>query len=98
MKAIVDEAHRSKIKVAVHASTAEAIGITIEAGVDSVEHGEDASEEQLGTMRDKGIFLGATEWTAQMFFGPYSKIFNISPEQKAGFGAYFRTRSLKSTR
>jgi imidazolonepropionase-like amidohydrolase len=98
VKAIVDEAHRSRIKVAVHASTAEAIGIAIDARVDSVEHGEDASDEQLQTMRDQGIFLGATDWTGRMFFGPYSKIFNISPEQRAGFDAYFKTRSAKTTR
>jgi len=98
VKAIVDEAHRSKIKVAVHAETADAIAIAIEAGVDSVEHADEASDEQLRAMRDKGIFLGATEWTRQALFGPYEKIFNLSPQDKAGFDAYYKNYSEKSTR
>ncbi len=98
VKAIVNEAHRSKIKVAVHASTADAIALAIEAGADSIEHAEEASDEQLRAMRDKAIFLGATEWTRQAFFGPLEKIFKISPVEQAGFDAYYKSYSEKSTR
>ena len=98
MKAIVSEAHRSKIKVAVHASTAEAIALAIEAGVDSIEHAEEASDEQLRAMHDKGIFLGATEWTRQALFTPFDKVLKFSPEELAGFDAYFKDYSAKSTR
>jgi imidazolonepropionase-like amidohydrolase len=65
MKAIADEAHRSKIKVAVHATTATGIQAAIDAGVDSIEHGDDATDEQLKAMREKGIFFDITE----LFFG-----------------------------
>jgi len=65
MKAIVEEAHRSKTKVAVHATTVTGIQASIDAGVDSIEHGDDATDEQLKAMREKGIFLDIT----QLFFG-----------------------------
>ena len=65
MKAIVEEAHRAKVKVAVHATTVTGIQTAIDAGVDSIEHGNDITDEQLKTMREKGIFLDITE----LFFG-----------------------------
>jgi imidazolonepropionase-like amidohydrolase len=65
MKAIVEEAHRAKVKVAVHATTVTGIQAAVEAGVDSIEHGDEVTDEQLKTMRDKGIFLDIT----QTFFG-----------------------------
>jgi imidazolonepropionase-like amidohydrolase len=98
VKAIVDEAHRSKIKVAVHASTAESIAISIEAGVDSIEHADEASDDQLTAMRDKGIFLGATEWTRDALLGPYRKVLNLTPEMLAAFDAYYKNYSANSTR
>jgi imidazolonepropionase-like amidohydrolase len=63
MKAIVEEAHRAKVKVAVHATTVTGIQTAIDAGVDSIEHGNDITDEQLKTMREKGIFLDITELT-----------------------------------
>jgi imidazolonepropionase-like amidohydrolase len=70
--------------VTVHASTADAIDLAIEAGVDSIEHAEEASDDQLSAMRDKGIFLGATEWTRQALIGPYERIFKLSPQEQSG--------------
>ncbi|HEY1527724.1 MAG TPA: amidohydrolase family protein [Candidatus Angelobacter sp.] len=61
MKAIVEEAHRAKVKVAVHATTVTGIQTSIDAGVDSIEHGDDITDAQLKTMREKGIFLDITE-------------------------------------
>lgn len=61
MRAIVEEAHRAKVKVAVHATTVTGIQAAIDAGVDSIEHGNDITDEQLKTMREKGIFLDITE-------------------------------------
>ena len=65
MKAIVDEAHRSKMKVAVHATTETGIQTSIDAGVDSIEHGDHATDAMLKAMREKGIYLDIT----QTFFG-----------------------------
>jgi imidazolonepropionase-like amidohydrolase len=58
--AIVDEAHRQHIKVAAHAVDTASIQIAIDGGVDSVEHGNEITDEQLKQMRDKGIFFDFT--------------------------------------
>jgi imidazolonepropionase-like amidohydrolase len=71
MSAIVEEAHRAHKKVAVHAASKVAIQIAIDAGADSIEHGNDATDEQLKMMRDKGIFL---DITPTFWSGFFSKI------------------------
>jgi imidazolonepropionase-like amidohydrolase len=60
LSAVVDEAHRQQLKVAVHAADHASIQIAIDAAVDSIEHGNDVSEEQLKLMREKGIFFDFT--------------------------------------
>jgi imidazolonepropionase-like amidohydrolase len=60
MSAIVEEAHRQHLKVAVHAFPPTSIQMAIDAGADSIEHGNDVTDEQLKAMRDKGIFLVIT--------------------------------------
>ena len=60
VSAIVDEAHRQHLKVAVHAASTESIQMAIDAGADSIEHGNDVTDAQLKSMRDKGIFLDIT--------------------------------------
>lgn len=60
-KAIVEDAHRLGMKVAAHAGDNIAVQIAIDAGVDSVEHAWSATNAQLEQMRDRGIFLVATE-------------------------------------
>jgi imidazolonepropionase-like amidohydrolase len=47
MKAIVEEAHRSKVKVAVHATTETGIQTSIDAGADSIEHGDAVTDQML---------------------------------------------------
>ncbi len=63
MKAIVEEAHRSGMKVAVHANTVVGIQAAIDARVDSIEHGDDVTDEQLKAMREAGIFLDITPFS-----------------------------------
>lgn len=60
LAAVVEEAHREHLKVAVHAIDTHSIQTAIDAGADSIEHGNDATETQLKQMRDKGIFLDLT--------------------------------------
>jgi imidazolonepropionase-like amidohydrolase len=60
LKAIVEEAHLAHKRVAVHAGSILAIQTAIDAGADSVEHGNRVTDDQLKTMRDKGIFFGLT--------------------------------------
>jgi len=70
--AVVEEAHRAGLKVAVHAVDKTSIQTAIDAGADSIEHGNEATEEQLKQMRDKGIFIDLTPTSYGDFF---SKIF-----------------------
>jgi len=58
--AAVEEAHRKHLKVAVHAADKTSIQTAIDAGADSIEHGNEATDEQLKQMRDKGIYLVLT--------------------------------------
>jgi imidazolonepropionase-like amidohydrolase len=53
------------MKVAVHATTETGIQTSVDAGVDSIEHGDHATDAMLKAMREKGIYLDIT----QTFFG-----------------------------
>lgn len=55
MAAIVDEAHRHGVKVAVHAGNQEAVQRCIDTGADTVEHGTFMTMEQAEAMAEKGI-------------------------------------------
>jgi imidazolonepropionase-like amidohydrolase len=60
LKAVIEEAHRDHLKVAVHATDKVSIQTAIDSGADSIEHGNDVTDGQLKQMRDKGIFLDLT--------------------------------------
>jgi imidazolonepropionase-like amidohydrolase len=60
MRVIVEEAHKQKLKVAAHATTTEGIKNALTAGVDSIEHGNRASRENLEMMKANGTFLVPT--------------------------------------
>ncbi len=60
LTAVIDEAHREHLKVAVHAPDKVSIQTAIDAPADSIEHGNEATDAQLKQMRDKGIFLDLT--------------------------------------
>jgi len=85
MRAIVEEAHRVKIKVAAHATTQAGIQAAIDGGVDSIEHASEATEEQFRTMRGKGIFLDPTLWTAQALRDIYLKSLYFAPVELTQF-------------
>jgi imidazolonepropionase-like amidohydrolase len=67
MKAIVEEAHVSGVKVAAHAIGEKATRIAAEAGADSIEHGYVISDEVLKMMASKHIFLVPTDGTVKTF-------------------------------
>jgi imidazolonepropionase-like amidohydrolase len=60
LAAIVEEAHRERLKVAVHAADKVSIQTAIDSRADSVEHGNEVTDVQLKQMRDKGIFIDLT--------------------------------------
>ena len=68
LTAVVEEAHSEHLKVAVHAGDKASIQMAIDASADSIEHGNEATDEQLKQMRDKGIFLDLTPTFYDGFF------------------------------
>src|SRR5213595_1223286 len=84
LAAVVEEAHREHLKVAVHAVDKVSIQTAIDARADSVEHGNEVTDAQLKQMRDKGIFLDLTPTFNDGF---YLKITEpsivISPDSRA---------------
>ena len=66
LRAIVDEAHRERHKVASHAMALNGVHNSVEAGVDSIEHGNYIADEDLKTMAAHGIFYVPT-----IFVGEY---------------------------
>lgn len=66
LRAIVDEAHREHHKVASHAAALNGVHNSVEAGVDTIEHGQYIAPEDLKTMAAKGIYYVPT-----LFVGEY---------------------------
>jgi imidazolonepropionase-like amidohydrolase len=66
LRAIVDEAHRERHKVASHAMALNGVHNSVEAGVDSIEHGNYIADADLRTMASKGIYYVPT-----IFVGEY---------------------------
>jgi imidazolonepropionase-like amidohydrolase len=89
MKAIVEEAHRQKVKVAVHAATQGSIQTAIDGGADSIEHGNEVTEDQLKQMRDKGMFFDFTP----TFYGDF---YTKMSEGTIVMSPAFRDRNLKA--
>jgi imidazolonepropionase-like amidohydrolase len=87
MTAIVDEAHRQHLKVAAHAFDTASIQTAIDGGVDSIEHGNGATDEQLRTMRDKGIFLDLTPTWYDGFWSKIHETITVSPALRAANAA-----------
>jgi len=65
MKAIVDEAHRERHKVASHAMALHGVHNSVEAGVDSIEHGNYIADEDLKAMAARGIFYVPTIYVGE---------------------------------
>jgi imidazolonepropionase-like amidohydrolase len=81
MRVIVEEAHKQKLKVAAHATTPEGIKNAITAGVDSIEHGNQANREDLEMMKANGTFLVPTLGAVYALSEP-QKYDKMTPEQR----------------
>ena len=66
LKAIVDETHRERRKVASHASALNGVHNSVEAGVDTIEHGQYIADADLKTMVAHGTYYVPT-----LFVGEY---------------------------
>jgi imidazolonepropionase-like amidohydrolase len=65
LRAIVDETHRQRRKVASHAMALYGVHNSVEAGVDSIEHGDYISPEDMKTMVAKGIWFVPTLYVGE---------------------------------
>jgi imidazolonepropionase-like amidohydrolase len=95
LKAIVDEAHRAKVKVAAHATTAEGAKRAAEAGVDSIEHGNEATEETFRLMAARGIFLVPTDYTADSMRLIFAADLARNPKEKDDFDGFIKDYAAK---
>ncbi len=66
LKALVDEAHRLRKKVAAHAMGWDGIDAALRAGVDSIEHGDGLTPDLLERMAKQGV-----SWCPTMYVGVY---------------------------
>lgn len=97
VRAVVDEAHLAGRKVAAHATSAAAIKIAVDAGVDSVEHGTEAGEEVLREMAKRGIYLVPTSYTERMMRDVFTSELRGKPADQADFEAYLTDYREKSS-
>jgi len=65
LRAIVDEAHRQHHKVASHAMALNGVHNSVEAGVDSIEHGNYITDADLKSMAEKGIYYVPTIYVGE---------------------------------
>ncbi len=90
MKALVDECHRLRKKVAVHCHGDQAAKDAIAAGVDSIEHGSFLKPDTLQMMKAKGTYLVPTLMATEWIMG---KIDNYPPALQAKAKAAGAARS-----
>jgi imidazolonepropionase-like amidohydrolase len=65
LKAIVDETHRQRHKVASHAMALNGVHNSVEAGVDTIEHGDYIADEDLKTMAARGVYYVPTIYVGE---------------------------------
>ncbi len=65
LRAIVDETHRQHHKVASHAMALNGVHNSVEAGVDSIEHGNYIADADIKTMVQKGIYYIPTIYVGE---------------------------------
>ena len=65
LRAIVDETHREHHRVAAHATGLMGVHNAVEAGVDTLEHGNYISPDDMKTMVAKGIWFVPTPYVAE---------------------------------
>lgn len=72
-KAVVDEAHKLGYKVASHTESPQGVEITIDAGVDTIEHGTSLTPQMAQKLKDNGGMLVPT-------FSPALPLCRLTPD------------------
>ena len=83
LKAIVEEAHRMDRKVAAHAMGPPSITMALDAGVDSIEHAYNVSDELLRRMAEKKVYLVPTDFPVDDFAAVMHRPDMTADEEKA---------------
>ncbi|MFZ3210783.1 MAG: amidohydrolase family protein [Terriglobales bacterium] len=65
LRAMVDEAHRQRHKVASHATAYNGVHNSVEAGIDTIEHGDYISDADLKLMVQKGTYYVPTLYVGE---------------------------------
>lgn len=65
LRAMVDEAHRQRHKVASHATAYNGVHNSVEAGIDTIEHGDYISDADLKLMIQKGTYFVPTLYVGE---------------------------------
>jgi imidazolonepropionase-like amidohydrolase len=73
LRAVVEEAHARRIKVAAHARSDSGLAVALAAGVDSIEHGDSIRPERAREMAARGIFLSPTLTVGIYVSGPRAR-------------------------
>jgi len=82
LRIIVEEARRGKRRVAAHALQDTAILMAVQAGVDSVEHGYEASDSTLALMARNRVALVPTDYTPEFWMRYLDSIPGITAAQR----------------
>jgi len=97
--AVVSEAHAHGTRVAAHARSDSGVRIAVEAGVDSIEHGDSIRPEMAAEMSRKGIFFCPTLTVVHYVSGPRAEagcaICTESPKIQAKSFANCRKAGVK---
>jgi len=72
LSAIVDQAHRTRRKVAAHSMTPTGHAIALAAGVDSIEHGDVFDDATIATMAERKVYWCPTLTVSAFVAGPRS--------------------------
>lgn len=96
VRAVVEEAHGSGRRVAAHATSRRAIAAAVEAGVDSIEHGTEATPELLARMRERGISLVLNVHRTETLRAIFAAELRRSPGDAADFEAYVRQNAAQT--
>jgi imidazolonepropionase-like amidohydrolase len=90
MTAIVDQAHRTRRKVAAHSMTPTGHQIALAAGVDSIEHGDVFDDATIAAMVQKKVYWCPTLTVTDFVAGPRSVTNPIWSELQAAVKDSFR--------
>jgi imidazolonepropionase-like amidohydrolase len=95
LKAIVDQAHRTRRRVAAHSITPTGHALALAAGVDSIEHGFVLDDTSIKTMVERGVWWCPTLTVGEYVAGPRSKTNPVWEHLRQASHASFK-RALKA--